>query len=160
MVGNWLTFQGKSLTCYRKRPIFRISNLILLVYCLHISRFRLETQKRKWKTSVFHQTNYHPRKTTKLAQVTPFFYKKWGLKPKIFEILVGTKINVEWACFYIYLYHINHPMENGNNETCSSLHLFSRKLRVKTTPYRIMQVLQQVIINQCSEFWVFYKPCL
>ena len=142
MVGNWLTFQGKSLTFYRKRPIFRISNPILLVTLCTVYIFLGFAWKHKSESG---KRLFFIKQITTLENCNhetcighPFFYQKWGLKPKIFEILVGTKINVEWACFYIYLYHINHPMENGNNETCISLHLFSRKLRVKTTPYRIM----------------------
>ena len=62
----------------------------------------------------------------------PFFSQKMGLKPQIFKISLGIKMNVDWVCFSIYLYHINHPLENGNHETGMSQHLFLRKMRVKT----------------------------
>ena len=39
----------------------------------------------------------------------PFFSQKMGLKPQIFKISLGIKMNVDWVCFSIYLYHINHP---------------------------------------------------
>ena len=40
-----------------------------------------------------------PWKMRKTKQYgSPFFPKKWGLKPQISEISLGTKMNVEWFC--------------------------------------------------------------
>ena len=66
-----------------------------------------------------------------------FFHKKWYLKPQNFEILLGSKMNGEWVCFFIYLYHTNHLLENGNHETCISQHIFVHKMRVQTAKIRI-----------------------
>ena len=132
-----LSYRLKSLIFTVKGLTFRLNDLIIIVKYKVFTHFEvsLRNTEAKWKESVFpfispKSPPWKMRKT-KHELVTPFFFRNWGLKPQIFEISLAPKMIVKWFCFFIYLYHINHPLENGNHETCMSQQLFSRKMRFK-----------------------------
>ena len=103
------------------------------MYFLIFRRFRLETQGESGKRLFFHlyHTNHHPGKwEERNLDGLLLFFQNMGVKTtNIRNFAWNYKMNVQWYCFSIYLYHINHPQENG---TCMSQHLFSRKMMVKT----------------------------
>ena len=49
-----------------------------------------------------------------------FFSQKMLVKTEKNE----SSLNVEWVCFFIYLYHTNQLLENENHKICISQHLF------------------------------------
>ena len=102
----------------------------------------------------------------------PFFSHKMGLKPQIFEFSFGIKMNVDWVCFSIYLYHINHPhpplLSNSKPEFdfCISFHPKRGPLKSRRDHYVLQRLYPSniqflKILHQCNKLKLhFHLVCV